>query len=384
VILAMRRIALLLPLLLAPAACEHGDAAVAAGVNDLRIEIIRGKGMRAVVRDPAVPAGQDQLAPDPVTVRVVVSPDAEEQARQGVTGPETRWRIPPVEVQWRALEPWCTPLLASTPIHGDTASNFHRRPTRTGVCRLVAEGISGGRAFDTDTAVLSVEPGPVASFAPPTIVAWTYIGDQVIPWLISRPEDAYGNDILEPPAFVATLTSGAPLITIRDDTLLHATQEAVGGLRLTAGSATRDMVLWSFRGVRNHWWSLSWRCYDLALPGGGRADSAHFWMDSALVRFGGISPRGVNVAVSGGLHRRMWMPGQPPRDTLAGVARFAAARPRQMIWHNGQTAAGTPDGSRYDGGDLCEPPPEGGAWARFGPASLVRGDSIPDPDNPGG
>jgi hypothetical protein len=372
---------LLLPLLVPLFACEQGEDVVPASVDDLRIEIIRGQGMRAVVRDPAAPAGDDQVALEPVTVRIVVSPDAEGQQREGVTGPTTRWTLPPVEVQWRALEPWCSVLVASTPVHGDTASNFHRRPTKTGVCHLVAEGVAGGRAFGADTAVMAVSPGEIASFSPPSTVIWLYNADQPVPWLVMEPRDAYGNGISERRPYTATLTSGAPLITIRADTLLHAEQEAAGSIRMSAGTATRDMLLWALREPETHWWSLSWRCYDLSLPGGGRADSAHFRMDSAVAEKGAVSARGANVAYMGGLRRRLWVPGEPVRESAIEATRYAALRPRAIVWHNGETAVGTPHATRYEGGNLCESP-EGGTWARFAPAQLVRGDSIPDRIDP--
>jgi hypothetical protein len=369
---------LLLPLLLSFAACQGDDDAVAARVDDLRIEIIRGQGMRAQVRDPAAPAGDEQLAPQPVTVRIVVSPDAEEQQREGVTGPTTRWKLPEVEVRWRTLQSWCSPLLASTPVVNDTATNFFRRPTRTGVCHLVAEGVVAGRVFAADTAVLGVEPGGIARFDSPPVVVWLYNADQPLSWLISEPKDAYGNDVLELGAYTATLTSGAPHISIRGDTLIHADQEAAGSIRVSAGTATRDIVLWALREPETHWWNLSWRCYDLTLPGGGRADSAHFWMDSAVAGKGSVSLRGANVGWKGGLRRRLWVPGEPVRETAIGVTRYAALRPQALVWHNGQTATGTPHGTRYEGGNLCDPTPEGGTWARFAPAQMVRADSIPD------
>lgn len=376
----MRRACRLLlpPLLLTIAACERGDDAVPASVDDLRIEIVRGVGMRAQVRDPGAPADDLQLAPDPVTARIVVSPSAERQPDDGVTGPETRWRLPEVEVRWRTLEPWCSAQLASTPVRNDTASNFFLRPTRTGPCRLVAEGVAGGRVFGADTAVLSVAPGAIASFAPPAVVVWLYNEDLPVPWIIMDPRDAYGNQVLERQEYTATLTSGTSHISIRGDTLLHAEQEAAGSMRILVGTATRDMVLWALREPETHWWSLSWRCYDLSLPGGGRADSAHFWMDSAVAEKGPVSSRGAGVAWMGGLRRRLWVPGEPVRESSMAVSRYAALRPQGLMWHNGQLAAGTPHATRYEGGNLCEPTPEGGTWARFGPAQLVRGDSIPD------
>lgn len=373
---------LLLSLLLSLAACEREEKAMAASVEDLRVQIIRGVGMRTVVRDPGAPATDDQLAPEPVTVRVVVSPDAEGEAAGDVTGPATRWRLPDVEVQWRTLEPWCSALLASTPVRGDTASNFHRRPTRSGTCHLVAQGVAGGRVFGADTAVLGVGPGTIVSFAPPPVVVWLYTVDQPVPWLIVRPRDAYGNEVLERAEYTATLTGGAPHISIRGDTLLHADQEAAGSIRMSAGTATRDIVLWALREPETHWWTLSWRCYDLALPGGGRADSAYFRMDSAVAEKGAVSNRGANVAFMGGLRRWLWMPGEPVRESAIEVTRYAALRPQAIIWHNEQTGAGTPHATRYEGGNLCEPPPEGGTWARFAPAQLVRGDSIPDRVDP--
>ena len=360
--------------LLALAACDGGENRALARADQLDLQIIRGKGMHLPVRDPATPEDDPGRAPQPVIARVSVALDAEEQQELGATGPSLR--VPGVEIRWHVLEPFCSAELAATPVEGDSAVNYFLRPTRVGVCHLVAEGVVDGRVFASDTAVASFDPGPVASFRPLALVPLAVNGRQSVPALVNRPVDAYGNPIVLPPAYTAVLTSGQPAITLVD-TMLHGWSEGVGNLRMTVGATTGNIPVWSIRAITTHYWSLSWACYDVALPGGRHADSAHFWMDSAQGSYGSVSARGIDVGLRGGLHSRTWVRGEPVREALRGTTLFLSQRPGSITWHNGQVSTTREAFAlRYDGGNLCEPPPEGGAWARFAPLQAIRGDSI--------
>ena len=366
----------LLPLLLLPvAACDDGESRPLARPDQLKVTIIRGVGMHVPVRDPATPEGDPGLAPEPVIARVAVALDAEEEQELGITGPGMR--VPPVEIRWHTIEShFCKAEHAVTPVQGDTAVNHFVRPTRSGVCRLVAEGVIDGRVFAVDTAVASFHPGPAVRFRPTPILAIALQVKVPIPDLLNAPEDAWGNAVTSRPPWTAEVTAGPPAI-IRVDTMLVATREGTGNLRLTVGPDARNIALWSLRTLSTHWWTLGWTCYDLQLPGGAHVDSAHFRMDSVRAYYGALSARGVNATLEGGMRRRMWVRGEPPRDAVFPVSRHVAQRPGVVMWDNGQvSAADGPMALRYDGGNLCEAPPEGGAWARHAPVWAVRGDSI--------
>lgn len=198
--------------------------------------------------------------------------------------------------------------------------------------------------------------------------------------LARGPQDAYGNPVPGPVPYTARLTSGTPLITVKDDTMLvTAMGEGYGRVRVTVGMETADVEVWVTREMGTHWWHLSWECYGLDLPDGTHADSAHFRMDAGETQWaGGFSERGMVIGMAGMLTRRLWVRGEPVRETTVPAHRSVAQRPQSIIWHNGQTAFSHGLAQRYEGGNLCEgPDAEGGAWLRFNTARAVRGDSIP-------
>ncbi|HEU0298428.1 MAG TPA: hypothetical protein VFR37_03220, partial [Longimicrobium sp.] len=91
-----RRLAV--PLLLL-AACEGGGEEVEiARPFDLRLEIVQGKSMVSMVRDPAAAPGDPNLTSVPVTVQVSVAGEQDRLAGAGGTGPSREVRLPAVEV----------------------------------------------------------------------------------------------------------------------------------------------------------------------------------------------------------------------------------------------------------------------------------------------
>jgi hypothetical protein len=361
-------------LFLSLAACDGGGGAGIARPEQLQVDIVTGRGMHLPVRDPATPVDDPGLAP-PVVARVGLVPEARERGEVGATGPG-RLRLPPVEIHWRVLEPWCAAEHAVTPLQGDSATNFLRRPTRTFVCHLVAEGVVDGRVFGADTAVASFEAGPAVTFQPVRLLLMGLGSEIPFAALARGPLDAYGNEIGIIPPYTALLTSGGPVLTVEDTTLHAGPAEAVGNVRMTVGATTADITVWVIRSMQSHWWHVSWECYGLDLPGGARVDSAHYQLDAGETRTGAFGERGLHIGMRGTLARRLWVHGEPVEETFAAASRFAAQRPFGLVWHNGETAVSSGVAEQYDGGNLCEPLPGGGSWERFAPARAVRGDSI--------
>lgn len=362
------------------AACDGGEAKEVARPDQMRIDIIRNRAQRTVVRDPALAATDTSLAERVVIARVSLVPDEEDTGQNGPTAPGSRLRLPPVEVRWRMPDPVCGVLHSTTPLDGDSALNWVHRPTRAGLCSLVAEGYVEGQLFDADTGVVQVEPGAITSYeAPPLVVVAVGLELPAL-FMVNWPRDAYGNDVPEPWPYSFELVAGAPGMFVRDTSVV-ARSEGFGKVRIRVGNAVNEVELWAIRDLSTHEWHMRWQCYDMALPGGGHADSAHFWMDRARMRYGAVTARGLNLSFRGELHRRTWIRGAPPADVRFGVSRAVAIKPFSLTWHNGQPAQGLPGATGYAGGSLCDAEPEG-TWMRFGPASVVRGDSIP-PDQRG-
>lgn len=370
----MRRIHFL-PVLLAPllAACDGGEKAALARFDQLSLQIVRGRGMNLSVRDPATTEGDPGLAPLAVVARIRAQVDREEQ--EGVTGPALR--LPPVQVRWYVLEPFCRAHLEATPVEGDSAVNHFVRPTQSGVCHLVAEGSVDGKVFAVDTAVAGFTPGPPVTFHPAPLMVFSLRVEVPIGELAADgARDAWGNLTGPGGGYTATLTSGPPAI-VRQDTLIRSVTEGFGNLRITVGGTTGDVELWSIRVLTTHRWTLQWECYDARLADGSRADSAHFRMDSVRASYGTLTGWGLTAGMRGLLRSRTWVQGQPARDHEIPVVQHVAQRPGMLIWHNGQQAATREVWAlRYDGGNLCEAPAGGTPWQRFGPARAVRGDSI--------
>lgn len=360
------------------AACDGGQgSAGVARPEQLRLTIVQGRGMHLPVRDPATPAGDPGLAPQAVVARVVLAGETEvELGEEGATGPD-RLRLPAVEIHWRMVEPWCGAEQTVTPVNGDTASNHFVRPTRTVVCHMVAEGVVEGRVFDTDTAVASFEPGPPVRFQPPSVLLMPMESDFPLSALARAPLDHYGNNAYWPPVYTAQLTAGPPVVT-RVDTMIYTHRaEGFGTVRMTVGTHTADITVWVTRGMTSHWWHTTWQCYDAELADGAHADSAHFRMDAGETNWGTLSERGLAHGMRGTLTQRVWVRGQPVRETSFPTSRYLALRPHEVWWHTNERAVVTRGiAERYEGGNLCEPLPGGGAWARHAPALLVRGDSI--------
>lgn len=370
----MRRIYLLLLLpAFVLAACDDGEQGALARFDQLSLDIVRGRAMNLVVRDPATPEGDPGLAAPPVVARIGAQADREEQ--EGVTSPTLR--LPPVQVRWYTLEPFCRAYLEATPVQGDSAVNHFVRPTQNGVCHLVAEGSVNGKVFAVDTAVAGFKPGPPVTFQPAPLLVFSLRVEVPISDLAADgARDAWGNLTGPGGGYTATLVSGPPAIE-RRDTLIRSVTEGFGRLRITVGGTTGEVEVWSIRVLPTHWWTLAWECYGARLADGSHADSAHFRMDSVRASYGTLTGWGLTAGMSGLMRSRTWVRGQPPRDHEIPVVQHVAQRPGVLIWHNGQqAAAGEVWALRYDGGNLCQTPAGGTPWERFGPARAVRGDSV--------
>lgn len=351
-----------LPLLLLPLlfACDGGDAAPVAQPHELRLTIVHGKGLRDTVRSSKDPA--DLLQADSVIVQVSAQLDAGGSA----TGPGAAARIPPVEIVWRTLEPWCRAEHATTPVgRGNTASNRLYMPTVAGDCRLVAEGVVNGFVFGSDTTVAGFSPGPIASFDLQSLVAVFAGVPRNVLTTVSNVSDEHGNDILSRPDVRFSLIQGPSTIAIAEDTLIRATAEGLATVTVEGGTATRTTQVMALRDVSGDW-RLSWACYDAPLAGGAHADSARYLMDLAEARYGATSGRGPVMRFIGTLGTRMWVRGEPVRESsVPFTLRFAAQRPGLLEWAPGQVS--TPTATGFAGGSLCEPGPEGSTWARSAP-----------------
>ncbi len=343
-----RSLVLLLGLL---AACGEGEPEPIAHPHELRLTIVRGAGMRVPVRPVGMPAGEVSLSAEPVIVEVSSLIGASVQARAGATGPALEVRMPPVELRWRALQRWCEPLHATTTLtRGDTVHNYYRRGTLADGCQMVVEGVSEGYVFDSDTAFVKFDVGPIVSIyiAPQQRLLMgqhaskdAFVGDAV---------DAYGNFEPHPPVTV-TLTEGHALFTEADTTLL-ATGEGVGVATVTSGAFTKRVELWGLPDLRKNPWRLTWGCNDVARPGGARADSIRFVIDSAAALHGGGNVRGQTHSFRGRAIVREWRPGEPVRVTdLSGFNVVGSMRPMLMEWTPGEASGRTATG--YAGGSLC-------------------------------
>lgn len=359
-----RRLPLLLLPLLSALACDGGDATPVARPHELRLAIVHGKGMRDTVRSSKDPV--DLLQADSVVVQVSARLDA---GSSSATGPG-KARIPPVEVVWRTLEPWCRVEKAVTPLgSGNTAANRLHMPTVAGDCHLVAEGVVNGFVFASDTTVAGFAPGPIASFeVSPLVVVTVPVPSNIRGWA-GDVRDEHGNAILGPAGVTVALTQAPPAITA-DDTLVRATAEGVAQATVRGGTATRQTRILAVRSLVGDW-RLSWTCYDAALPGGAHADSARFVMDPAQAGVAGVNLRGVAVRFLGTLTTRTWVRGEPLRETaVPNTTRFAAQWAGSLEWAPGQVSAATSTG--YAGGSLCEPGPQGSTWARSSPVVVER------------
>jgi hypothetical protein len=362
-----RRLPLLLLPLLFAFACDGGNAAPVARPHELRLTIVHGKGMRDTVRSSKDPA--DLLQDDSVVVQVWAQLDA---GGSSTTGPGRDARIPPVEIVWRTLEPWCRAERSTTPVGpGNTASNRLHVPTVAADCRLVAEGVVNGFVFGSDTTVAGFAPGPIASFDVQPLVSVIVAIPRSIRTAVGRLRDEHDNSIDGPPdvTLALTQTQGPPAITVADDTLIRATAEGVATATVRGGTATRTTQIMALRDLNGEW-RLSWACYDAPLAGGAHADSARYLMDPAEARYGGVSGRGPVIRFLGTLTTRMWVRGEPVRESsVINTTRFASQSVGTLEWAPGQVATTTATG--YAGGSLCEPGPEGSTWARSSPAIVT-------------
>lgn len=356
-----RRAPLLLLALLA--ACgDGGEAGSEARLHQLRLDIVSGKGIRDTVRAPGDPA--DARTALPVVVRVVADADYSVGAFPAGTGPALELRIPPVEIRWRTLQPWCRADREVTSLAGaDTASAFVRLPTVADACHVVVEGVLNGDVFDADTAVAKFDPGPLATFELPPVI--TFLPPARIPVraIDLTPRDRYGNLVQEPDV-VAELVEGQPVITLRNDTLT-ATAQGVGRLKVTGAGSTQYATVWTLRDLRGTW-RLTWTCYGARLDDGSWADSARFVLP-ATATYGSFDIRGAAIGFVGPLTTRTWVQGQPVRETVLPFAPlYAWQRPNQLQWTTGHTAAAA--GRNYVGGSLCDLLGAGGPWQGFAPA----------------
>lgn len=352
------------------AACrDGGDGPVTAGADDLRLEIVAGKGIFSTVRPVGVQEGDSAVEQQPITVRVTVSPDRLEEA--GATGPGQRILLPAVEMRWRAVQTWCQPVEAVTPVPAgaDSVTNRVRRPTVGGHCQLVVEGVAEGRVFDTDTSVIDFGPGPPATVYTFPRMYWTQGFRPFVAQAIAGVQDAYGNlDTL--PAFAAVITGGASVFSIDPDQRLRAAAEAYGEMELTIGTHKRRVQLWAVRELRRTW-RITWACYGGAGAGGTQVDSVHHRLDVFTVRYGLLLGPGVAVTLEGNRAATTWVQGQPAsQSSIPNTTIQVVQRPRELEWPNGRVSTWT--GTRYEGGTLCESPPGGGAWARTSPLSMQQ------------
>lgn len=349
------------------AACSDGGApARMAEPEELRIQVVQGRAIRATVRDPATPASDPGLLDSAVVVRITAVPF---EGRGDITGTSSRkLRIPDVEVRWRTLEPYCRVDAATTPVTGDSAVNRYRRPTTAGPCRLMAEGVAGGRVFGADTAVAGFEAGPVVSFSASPRNAFLLVWPLRAFELVDDPRDHWGN-AAESFTVTARLRE-AGVLTLSGDTL-RARGEGTGQVTLSIGSVSRDTELWALNPLSApRVWRLSWACYGGTLPDGTAADSAHFRVDSALATYGRFSAPGLYLSFTGPLTTRVWPRGAPARQTLRpGYVLAGVQRPHQLMWGPGQVSEATARG--YEGGSACQAA-DGGTWTRGGPMRVDR------------
>lgn len=359
---------LLIPILLL-AACQGDEGPAVPQLHEMRIAIVQGRGLVDTVRTPGLAEGTEQLVAQPVVARAFAVLD--DDAGTPITEPGSEVRLPPVTIQWRTLQPWCKTRVATSTAGADgTASNQFHRPTVSLPCSLVAEGYADGQLFDADTATILFRPGPVAAFQTGPVMAHLLGFGVPFHRAVGTPLDAYGNPVDEY-TVQAQLLTGSPPFVLRD-TLILSPVEAEGTVRLTVGQASRELAVWALEDLRGDW-RLEWACHGLAAaePGGARTDSVRYRLDAEM-RIGSLTGRGVLVRFQGTLFTREWVSGQPVRETTATEqARFAAQRPAVLEWFPGQVAAPAGAGA-FAGGSLCEPLPDGRAWAGFTPARLVR------------
>jgi hypothetical protein len=349
--------AILLMLLAASCGDGGGDGDLVAAPHELSLTIVRGKGMHVPVRPVDAPAGEAVPSDEPVVVEVSALIGANRQASAGATGPSQAVQLPPVELRWRSLHNWCKPLHATTPLtRGDTVHNHYVRPTLADACYMVVEGVSNGWVFDTDTAFVIFDPGPIVSLRI-SQRAWLVTGrERGRADYVYDAEDAYGNEVPNPPS-TWTITA-RPDLFVLTDTAIVAKGEGVGAAQVTVGPFSQQVVLWGFSDLQGPLfnpplWRLSWGCNDVPLPGGGRADSVRFAVDSAVNRRGSSTPTGWTTSWTGRAVVREWRPGEPVRQsTLAGYAVTGSMRPLEIEWSPGQVAQRTATG--YAGASLCE------------------------------
>lgn len=354
------------------AACrERGEpGTITAGADDLRLEIVAGKGIISDVRPMGVEDADSQVVQQPITVRVSVSPERLEEEGVTTTGPTPRVLMPAIELRWRARQSWCRPLSAVTPIAEgtDSASNRIHRPAETGHCQLVVDGVAEGRVFDTDTAIIDISPGPPAVVQTLARLAWPYRLRLSPGFAFTLVTDAYGNyDTL--PTFTTAITRGAPQFFLTAEGMIRATGEGVGEMELTVDTIKRRVELWAIEEVRRPW-LLTWACYGGAGADGTQIDSVHYRFEAGTGRYGMVTASGVMVSFEGDRTTTTWTRGQPARQTTLPNTTFQVVqRPGLLEWSPGQVASST--GAGYLGGTLCGNPPGGGSWARTSPVRVL-------------
>ncbi len=197
-------------LLLVVAACGGGDGGGIARPDELDLRIVRGDGQRARVVSTASAsaarlsvAGQTDpdVLPEPLVARIVIDggPSASRGGAGEITGPTMQTLPAGILVDWSAEPEGCgRPFVNSTPPVADTVTNFWRKGTRAGVCKMRLRLIAGGQPVTVDSFTATFDPGPIApgytwnraGFVSPIIVSENVlhdVHDNIIPYRVVLP-----------------------------------------------------------------------------------------------------------------------------------------------------------------------------------------------------
>jgi hypothetical protein len=257
----------------------------------------------------------------------------------------------------------------------DSALNYYRRPTAAGDCHMVGEGVDGatGQAFDSDTAVATFTPGPVASWTVPA-AAWLHTGGTLnLAQLVSGAKDANGNAVSAPQIAASATGQGFTLTGLS----LAASAEAQGTVTLTAGTATATLTVHAVANLNAHDWRLSWACFDRPGPPLFELDSATYVLTADSVEYVGATEEGVRILLHGApVYTDYLTGGREPRVNTQRITEPARQFPGGTVrMGGGATGERTTDAvlqpsGDYLGGNFCAPGPP--AFAGFRALTLAR------------